>query len=210
MRSRSRRLSVRGRTRLSCVALGLGLALAGPAPTQAQQAPAAKGSGEKAKVVAPQPLKARLRAQQLATRKAAGDPRHRPPRPERSPRSLSRSIPKAPTPRSLATIDGEIKLAEADLKRAQDRHEWADRMFDKGYVSTATKVSEEMNFRKALFALEQAQAKKDVLVRYTKFKTIKELQKEVKKARVDELEKKAVWKREEASEAELERQLERE
>ena len=34
-----------------------------------------------------------------------------------------------------ATAEGEIKLAESDLARAEDRVEWAQRMFDKGYVS---------------------------------------------------------------------------
>jgi HlyD family secretion protein len=109
----------------------------------------------------------------------------------------------------LATVEGEIKLAESDLMRAEDRLEWARRMFGKGYVSMATKVSEELNFKKAQFALEQAQSKKKVLEDYTKARTIKELKSEVKKARIDELDKRAAWKQAEAMEAELERQVER-
>ena len=35
----------------------------------------------------------------------------------------------------LATVEGEIKLAESDLSRAEDRVDWAQRMFVKGYVS---------------------------------------------------------------------------
>ncbi len=66
-------------------------------------------------------------------------------------------------------------------------------MFEKGYVSAATKVSEELTLKKARFALEQAQSKKKVLVEYTRDKTIKELQSEVEKARSDELAKKATW-----------------
>ena len=66
-------------------------------------------------------------------------------------------------------------------------------MFEKGYVSKATKVSEELTLKKARFALEQAQSKKKVLVEYTKDKTIKELESEVEKARSDELAKKATW-----------------
>ncbi len=38
----------------------------------------------------------------------------------------------------IQTVEGEIKLAESDLVRAEDRLEWAKRMFDKGYVSKAT------------------------------------------------------------------------
>ena len=36
-----------------------------------------------------------------------------------------------------ATVEGEIKLAESDLSRSEDRLDWARRMFEKGYVSMA-------------------------------------------------------------------------
>ncbi len=107
----------------------------------------------------------------------------------------------------LATVEGEIKLAESDLMRAEDRLEWARRMFDKGYVSMATKVSEELNFKKAQFTLEQAQSKKNVLVKYTREKTIKELDSEVKKAHSDELAKQATWELEKGKESKLEVQI---
>ncbi len=107
----------------------------------------------------------------------------------------------------LATVEGEIKLAESDLIRSEDRLEWARRMFDKGYVSMAQKVSEELTFKKAQFTLEQAQSKRKVLVDYTKGKTIKELESEVEKARSDELAKQATWDLEKTKEAKLERQI---
>ena len=88
-----------------------------------------------------------------------------------------------------ATIKGEIKLAESDLARAEDRVDWATRMLDKGYVSKAQQVSEDLNFQKAKFALEQAQRKMKVLEDFTKAKTIKELKSEVEKAQSDELAK---------------------
>ena len=81
------------------------------------------------------------------------------------------------------------------------------RMFDKGYVSMATKVSEELTLKKARFALEQAQSKKKVLVDYTKDKTIKELESEVEKAHSDELAKKATWELEASKEKKLEKQI---
>ena len=37
----------------------------------------------------------------------------------------------------LATVDGEVSLAESDLRRAEDRLEWAKRMRTKGRVSIA-------------------------------------------------------------------------
>jgi HlyD family secretion protein len=107
----------------------------------------------------------------------------------------------------FATVEGEIKLNESDLSRAEDRLDWAQRMFDKGYVSKATQVSEQLTLKKARFALEQSQSKKKVLVDYTKGKTIKELQSEVEKARSDELAKKATFALEDSKEKKLERQI---
>jgi len=106
-----------------------------------------------------------------------------------------------------ATAEGEIKLAESDLSRAEDRLDWARRMYEKGYVSLATKVSEELTLKKSRFALEQAQSKKKVLIDFTKGKTIKELKSEVEKARSDELAKKATWELETSKEKKLERQI---
>jgi HlyD family secretion protein len=106
-----------------------------------------------------------------------------------------------------ATCKGEIKLAESDLARADDRVSWATRMFEKGYVSKAQKISEELNFQKAKFALEQAQSKLNVLENYTKGKTIKELRSEVEKARSDELAKEQTWSLEKTKEAKLEKQI---
>jgi HlyD family secretion protein len=107
----------------------------------------------------------------------------------------------------LATVEGEIKLAESDLSRSEDRLDWARRMFEKGYVSIATKISEELTLKKAKFALEQAESKKKVLVDYTKGKTIKELKSDVEKARSDELAKNATFELELSKEKKLERQI---
>jgi HlyD family secretion protein len=107
----------------------------------------------------------------------------------------------------LQTVEGEIKLAESDLSRSEDRVDWARRMFDKGYVSLASKVSEELSLKKARFALEQAQQKKRVLVDFTKEKTIKELKSEVEKARSDELAKQATYALEDTKEKKLGRQI---
>jgi RND family efflux transporter MFP subunit len=106
-----------------------------------------------------------------------------------------------------ATIQGEIKLAESDLARAGDRVDWANRMYEKGYVSKAQKVSEELNFQKAKFTLEQSQSKLNVLENYTKHKTIKELRSEVEKALSDELAKKQTFQLEKDKQTKLEKQI---
>ncbi len=107
----------------------------------------------------------------------------------------------------LANVDGEIKLAESDLSRALDRVDWARRMFDKGYVSEATKVTEELALQRAKFTKEQSQTKRHVLVTYTKGKTIKTLKSDVEKARSDELAKKATWELEVGKESKLRKQI---
>ena len=106
-----------------------------------------------------------------------------------------------------ATCEGEINLAQSDLARSSDRVDWAVRMYEKGYVSKAAKVSEELNFQKANFALEQAQSKLHVLLDYTKGKTIKELRSEVEKARSDELAKEQTFQLEKTKEAKLVKQI---
>ncbi len=110
-------------------------------------------------------------------------------------------------PRDVAAAEGDIKLAESDLKRSEDRVEWARRMREKGYVSEGQKVSEELSHAKAKFTLEQSQSKRNVLVGYTREKRLKELRSEVEKARAEEFSKQAAWELERAKEAELEREL---
>jgi HlyD family secretion protein len=208
-RSRSLRRGTRGLFVAGAVAFGLSLAFGASIPAHAQQLPPPVPGPDRPNQPPATPTpKSRLRAQQLATRKARAAYEL-----ARSTRELSEIAVEEYAEgiyiQDLATVEGEIKLAESDVMRGGDRLAWARRMFDKGYVSMATKVSEELNFKKAQFSLEQAQSKKKVLEDYTRAKTIKELKSEVKKARADELDKRVAWKQAEALEAELERQVER-
>jgi HlyD family secretion protein len=107
----------------------------------------------------------------------------------------------------LKTVQGEIALAKSDVTRAQDRLVWTTKMVDKGFVSRAQKVADDLNLQTAKFSLEQGNAKKDVLIKYTKEKTVKELGSEVEKARADELTKKATLDLERARLVKLERQV---
>jgi len=176
-----------------------------PTATTAQTPPPptpTKATGEPATAMS----QAKLRAQQLATRRAKASFEIA---------KLTREIAEIAVeeyeevgyPRDLASVEGEIKLAEAEVLRSEDRVGWAKRMHEKGYVSQAQKTAEEMNAKKTQFALEQTQSKRSVLVEYTKNKTIKELRREVEKARSDELDKEEAWRLELVKENELERQL---
>lgn len=109
----------------------------------------------------------------------------------------------------LATVEGEIALAQSDLTRCEDRLAWAKRMFDKRFVSKATFVSEQLAVEKARYTLEQAQAKRTVLTKYSAAKTIKALEVELEKARRDETIKRDEWERAVIRQADLERVLDR-
>ena len=99
----------------------------------------------------------------------------------------------------LAKVEGEIKFARGALSRARDMVEFAkDRLAritarsDKSvtdlnleYVYSDRVVAAERDETRKLAVLELAEAKKKVLVEYTKTKTVKQLQSEVEKARGD-------------------------
>ncbi len=150
--------------------------------------------------------RSRLWAQQLATRKA---------RASYEIARLTRELAEIAVeeylelrfPRELAAVGAEINSAESDLIRSTERTDWAQRMFKKGYVSQATKVSEELSLNKSRFALEQVQSKRKILVEYTRSKTAKELRTAVAKARLDELDRLTTWEQEKIRETELESRL---
>ena len=147
--------------------------------------------------------RARWRAQQIAARKAEA---------EYNNARLAREIAEIAVLeyeegivfQDIATVDGEIKLAESDRSRSQDRLAWVRRMLDKRFVAESVRVSEELSVKKAAFALEQAVSKKKVLIDYTKPKTIKELKTDVEEARSNELATKAAWELEKSIESALE------
>jgi RND family efflux transporter MFP subunit len=107
----------------------------------------------------------------------------------------------------LETVLGEIALAEAERKRAEDRIEWSTRMLEKGYVSLAQNVADKVSLKQKEFAYEQALTKKKVLLDFTRDKTIKELESEVEKAKSDELAKQQTWELEKDKEAKLDKQI---
>jgi multidrug resistance efflux pump len=107
----------------------------------------------------------------------------------------------------VQTIRGEIALALSDRERAEERLKWAQDMNKKGFVSGSQLTAEKLALEKALFALEQARTKENVLVKYTKDKTLKQLKAEVEKERATELSRQATLEREKAIQDRLESHL---
>jgi hypothetical protein len=108
------------------------------------------------------------------------------------------------------TLEGEVKLAESEVFRREDQLDSSNRGFEQGNLSKAQLVSDQLNFEKAKYTLEQARSKLKVLDEYTKPKRLFELKREVEKARAEELSKQAAWelaKRKEDALAARSRQL---
>jgi hypothetical protein len=202
-RSRLLRCGARGLLVGGVVAVGLTLDLGGRLPLHAQD-PAQGASQKDIPMAAPTP-EARLRAQRLRTRLAKAAFEIARLNSELAEIGVEAYREETYTP-DLAALEGEFKVAGSDLARAEDRLDWARRMFDKKYVSQAQLVTEELNFKKAQFALEKIRSKKEVFAKYTGPRMEKALQVDVVRARNEELDKKAAWKHEEAREADLERE----
>jgi hypothetical protein len=203
--------------------VGLVLCAIGPVPSQAQgidssalKARASEKASSESSLNEQDPrmssfrtrAKARWRAQQIVARKA--EAAYHKARLEREIAEIRvLEYQEAGLPEELATADGEVALAESEVSRATDRLEWANRMFAKGFVGQAQRISEELAMKKAQFTLAQAQTKKLVLMKLTKDKTFKERQSEVEKARSEELGRKSTWELEKSRETELERRAAR-
>jgi hypothetical protein len=152
--------------------------------------------------------RARLRAQQLAARKAKA--RYEIARWTRELAEIALAeYEEVDYPRDLGLAEGEIALAESELARAKDRVEWVKRMIKNGNISIskAQKLSADLALKKAEFELEQALIKRKALVEYTRIKTIKELRSAVEKARADESAKRVAAEMEEIAAIELEQWL---
>ncbi len=152
--------------------------------------------------------KARWRAQQIVARKA--EAAYHKARLEREIAEIKvLEYEEVTLPEDLAGARAEVALAESELSRATDRLEWAKRMFAKGFVGQAQRVSEELAMKKAQFALAQARTKTLVLAKLAKGRNTKELQSEVEKARSEELATKSTWELEKSRETDLERRAAR-
>ena len=117
-----------------------------------------------------------------------------------------------------ATIEGEVKLAESELLRAQDRIVFSksrlakikelskgsddEVALEKVYADKFPEALKREPYAKRAFDLAQARAR--LLQEHTIPTQIKKRESDVLKARADEFAKKAVWEREKSKESRLE------
>ena len=76
---------------------------------------------------------------------------------------------------SLQDADSAITIAQENLKSAQNSLEYSERMFRKGYVSSLELESQRFSVQHAQLELDSAN-RRDVLVNFTKAKTLQDLE----------------------------------
>jgi HlyD family secretion protein len=90
------------------------------------------------------------------------------------------------------TIKSEILIAEENLRRAQEYIKYSERLAARGYVTSQQMEGDRFAVEKAQTELETAKTKLRVLRNYTKLKTLKQLESDIKSAE-------ALWKSEQSS-----------
>jgi len=154
-----------------------------------------------------QRARARWRAQQIVTRRAEAEYQKARLDHEIAELTLILYRGESASSQDLATLEGEISLAESDLRRAEDRVDWATRMHAKGRVSIAQQQSAQLALKKAIFEHEQAKAKRSLLGTFTSARSLKELEADVAGASSYGIAKKSAWELEQSRETELERKV---
>jgi HlyD family secretion protein len=121
---------------------------------------------------------------------------------------------------TIASTERAIQKATARLERTRIvQNRVKDMLATKGEASTTADMVAELDIEDRLeaaeqrlerekTALEQANAKLEILEKYTSKKTIDELKGEIERARADELTKMATWRLDKSKEANLRRQIE--
>jgi RND family efflux transporter MFP subunit len=153
-------------------------------------------------------LKDNLANQQIATERADADYKNAQKTREVAEINVEEYI-KGIYPQEEKTILGEIKLAQSELARSEDRLEWSEDMLKLGYISQAQNLADKFDLQKANFNLEQAEKRLEVLKIYTKDKQVKSLEGDVEKAKADELAKQSTFELEKEKEERLRRMIEK-
>ncbi len=104
-------------------------------------------------------------------------------------------------------IEGDVKLAESEQIRARERYAWAQRMFDKGYLSQGQFTADQLALERADIASQEAKKRLEVLQDYTKPKRITELKADVEKALSNEKAQESILERERTKERKLREQI---
>ena len=109
----------------------------------------------------------------------------------------------------LQDLEAQITVALENLRSAENTLQHTERMFRKGYVSPLQREAQAFAVERAKLELESARTAKDVLERFTKAKTLEDLQGKRDTAAAKKSSEKAAFELEEARLKRLEAQLEK-
>jgi HlyD family secretion protein len=107
----------------------------------------------------------------------------------------------------LQEMDGDIKLAEAELALAEHELTYTKKLVDRKTVSENELKRPEVAVLRARIVLERAQVRQKLLRDFTHPRKIKGLKSKVEKYRSIELAKKLIWVHEQSKEKKLEQQI---
>jgi HlyD family secretion protein len=107
----------------------------------------------------------------------------------------------------MMTYETDVMKARANLDRANDRLKWTRDMFNKNYSSKAQLSSEEQTQSSAQIDYDKAVKAREVFLKFSKARNLKELYSEREKALSDELSKKQTYELELIKQKKLERQI---
>jgi len=85
-------------------------------------------------------------------------------------------------PRLVKAAEARITLAKQELSRAQEMHEWSQKLFDEKYLARSELQRDELSANKARLDLELAQADLELLNEYTYTRQWDQLQSDVRQA----------------------------
>lgn len=85
-------------------------------------------------------------------------------------------------PRLVKAAETKITLAEQELSRAQEMHEWSQKLFEEKYLARSELQRDELSANKARLDLELAKADLALLKEYTYTRQLDQLQSDVRQA----------------------------
>ena len=83
-------------------------------------------------------------------------------------------------PNKLNAAIGSVTLAEEELQRARDKHEWSKKLYEENYISETELLSDELSWKRSELNVKTAKGNLDLLERYTYKRDLAKLESDVR------------------------------
>ena len=84
-------------------------------------------------------------------------------------------------PQSVEKAESDIMIAEEDLQRASDAHDWSRQLHEKGFITRTELQADELSTKRKRITLKLAKGDFDLLKRYTHPQQLEKLEADVKR-----------------------------